>query len=113
MDFQQLFHLVCAAEHYSFHQQEALESGSSVTILDFFIQHYLDPANDPYESKTGHEEHPCSHSHNHTIDFAELDFSFPEILVKTNISVRQIIATIPVLHPGDFTSGLDEPPSLA
>ncbi|MFK7806880.1 MAG: hypothetical protein AB8F74_03670 [Saprospiraceae bacterium] len=110
MDFQQLFHVVCAVEHFSFHQQEAADSGIAFTVFDFIMDHYLDPVNAPQNSPD-HEEHPCSHSHNHTIDFAKLPLTFPSLQAEEENLDIQVIAIIPLPPSEDFTSGLDEPPS--
>jgi len=112
MDYQRLLHMACAADHYSFHQKEALDNGTSFTVFDFVMDHYLAPANDLYDSENGHEEHPCSHSHNHTIDIAKLPLDFPNLLVVDEVVPTLIFAALPSLISDDFTSGLEEPPSF-
>ncbi|MFT4667486.1 MAG: hypothetical protein ACI8YQ_004005 [Polaribacter sp.] len=112
MDFQQLLHLACAVEHYAEHQEDARDSGTIFTFADFLMDHYLDPANAVHEPESEHQ-HPCSHSHNHTIDYAEIDHpSTVPLAVETN-GMAHRFSIIPLLYSADFTSGLEEPPSLS
>ncbi len=112
MDYQQLLHLACAVNHYAEHIEDAKEDGTTFTLADFLLDHYLDTENSVHNSDNEHQ-HPCSHSHNHTIDYAEIDhFSTPFFMVETNRMAHHF-NNLPLLYSADFTSGLDEPPALS
>jgi len=110
MDYQQLLHLACALEHYGEHQEMANDNGTVFTLADFLMDHYLDPANDVHDTGNKHE-HPCQHSHNHTIDYAEIGLFAKALIIAPSNVKTQRFNTISLLYSADFTSGLEEPPS--
>jgi hypothetical protein len=110
MDYQQLFHLTGAVEHYFEHRAEAEISCEAFTITDFLMDHYLDP--DHHQHEGDKQEQPCSHSHNHSFDFAKVEIPTTTLPQQENLLQRNPFSNITSFPSSGFTSGLDQPPSF-
>jgi hypothetical protein len=108
MDYQQLFHLACAVEHYHEHRAEAEHIGEAFTIADFLMDHYLDPDNHQHED----DKQPCQHTHSHSVDFAKVDIPTTQVPPQEELLLRNPFSNVSSFTSSDFTSGLDQPPSF-
>lgn len=107
-----MLHLADAAEHFAVHQAEADTLGTTFTLLDFVMDHYLDPNNHQHEQGNEHDELPFTHTHSHSLDWAEINI-LPSCISQAEEKLSsQSFITLLSFYSSDFTSGLDQPPNI-
>ena len=108
-DFEQLWHVAGAVEHYKMHMEEAKERGEKFTFSKFIYEHYVDPDSHTHSDDTAHDDLPIQHFHA-PINFAIQGKPFLESNALI-LTMEQPIEFVPTYYSFLFGEGLYRPPS--